>query len=327
MKKNIFWSFLIILMAAFASLTLVSCGDDEETTSIITPTPPDPISVSIVGTWKYTWDSGYMLLTLNADGTGTSREWDHGRWEEPGEAISYTYSDGKLHIIHERWDETLNVKSLTATEFVVTDYDGQPEVTFVKQQSGGKEETVSIVGTWKYTWDTGYYLLTLNADGTGEEREWDHGRWEDNDVFTYTYNNGELRLIYSDGDVEILYVKSLTSTEFVVLDYDGEEEVTFYKQQSGGEEETVSIVGIWKYTFDSGYILLTFKADGTGTYREWDHGRWEDNDSFSYTFSGEKLYLTDEEGDEEAYDVLSLSSTKLVIIDFADEGETTFYRQ
>ena len=56
----------------------------------------------------------------------------------------------------------------------------------------------SIVGTWKYDFSeeedgefyVGYQLFTFNADGTGRLVEYDDGKIDSDDVFTYTcYEN------------------------------------------------------------------------------------------------------------------------------------------
>lgn len=50
-KRTFFWSFLIIMMTAFASLTLVSCGDDDEEDG---PNGGSGSYVSMLqGTWEF----------------------------------------------------------------------------------------------------------------------------------------------------------------------------------------------------------------------------------------------------------------------------------
>ena len=57
--------------------------------------------------------------------------------------------------------------------------------------NGGSSNTTSLVGTWRMDFGTNsYVLLTLNQDGTGRYREYDHDYWQHDDSFTYTYSNG-----------------------------------------------------------------------------------------------------------------------------------------
>ena len=197
--------------------------------------------------------------------------------------------------------------------------------------TGTETETTqkaTLVGTWTNTWDSGYWTLTFNQDGTGSFSEYDHGGWEPLLLFTYTYSSGVITFIYydDDDDVETARVVELTSTSLVLKDWPEEGgNFTFTKQ--GGTNSIPSLVGTWKYTFSSGYVLLTFNQDGTGVYREYDHGRWEESgDPFTYTYSSDVITFIDD-GDVETARVVELTSTSLVLKDWPDGGNCTFYKQ
>ena len=97
------------------------------------------------------------------------------------------------------------------------------------------------------------------------------------------------------------------------------------------EDDILSIVGTWRYDFSSGYVLLTFNRDGTYTHREFDHGQWEDDKNGKYVFVNNNLsftYYSKARGKDvsETYEVISLTTTQLLIKDFLDSGVTTFTR-
>ena len=97
------------------------------------------------------------------------------------------------------------------------------------------------------------------------------------------------------------------------------------------EDDILSIVGTWRYDFSSGYVLLTFNRDGTYTHREFDHGQWEDDKNGKYVFVNNNLsftYYSKSRGKDvsETYEVISLTTTQLLIKDFLDSGVTTFTR-
>ena len=108
-----------------------------------------------------------------------------------------------------------------------------------------------------------------------------------------------------------------------------------------GDEE-VTIVGSWKCNFDDDcYQIVTFYANGKGQTYEWDADDPEEPESierFSYYFDKDHMRLTvtsfeeedasgiydDDEPETETYSVIELSLERLIILDWADEGFTTF---
>ena len=68
--------------------------------------------------------------------------------------------------------------------------------------------------------------------------------------------------------------------------------------------------------------------DGTVRYQEYDHGEWEEDEVYHYTYSKGILLITYENGQErEKIEVISLSKDKLVLKDWPDGGVNTFIRQ
>ena len=95
-----------------------------------------------------------------------------------------------------------------------------------------KEDTASLVGTWRYDFSSGYDLLTFDQNGTVRVQEYDNGEWEMDKVYRYTYSNGILRWMYEDGEVrETIEVISLSDTKLVLKDWPDDGEYTFVKQQ------------------------------------------------------------------------------------------------
>lgn len=90
---------------------------------------------------------------------------------------------------------------------------------------GGKKSSSSIVGTWRYNFSTGYQIVTFNSNGTGSMREHDnYDGMDDTDYFRYSYNKsaGLISIIYDDDEMEFFTVRSVTSSELIVSDEDGE---------------------------------------------------------------------------------------------------------
>lgn len=59
------------------------------------------------------------------------------------------------------------------------------------------------------------------------------------------------------------------------------------------KEELSTLVGKWKYSWESGYGLLTFKSNGTGTYFEYDDGDIDaDNEPFYWSYEETGSILT-----------------------------------
>ena len=111
---------------------------------------------------------------------------------------------------------------------------GDAQATVSVSQSG-KNISNGIVGTWKANFGSNSWMsFTFNANGTGAYSEYDNGHWDsNNDTFTYTFVNNIITIHWDDDydyeEVEIIPVRSLTSTE-LVMNFDEEGYRTFYRQ-------------------------------------------------------------------------------------------------
>lgn len=215
-------SVLAVMTVAAVSVCFTSCGDDD-----------DGPEISIVGTWTFDYgDEGYCSLTFSGTATsGTVTIVDYEKGHTDTETSRYTYKDGYLYlpdIEDYEYIGAIKVISLTETKLVLRDFPDDGNCTFTK----GIDQPPSLVGTWKYTFSSGFVLLTFSKNGTVLYQEYDHGKWEEEgETMTYTYNYSILSF-YSYGKTkpETATVVSLTSTKLVLKDWPDGGNCTFYKQ-------------------------------------------------------------------------------------------------
>lgn len=95
------------------------------------------------------------------------------------------------------------------------------------------------------------------------------------------------------------------------------------------KEDSVTLIGTWSMNFGKNdYCLLTFYQNGTVKYQEYDNGEWEEDETYRYTYNnGILIFLYNNGNERESIEVISLSSTKLVLKDWPDGGVNTFIRQ
>jgi hypothetical protein len=95
------------------------------------------------------------------------------------------------------------------------------------------------------------------------------------------------------------------------------------------EDPNPLLLGTWRYDFDTNsYILLTFSQDGTVRYQEYDGGRWQSDEVYSYSFSNNALKITDSNGNVKGViEVLTLTSTTLKLNGWPDGGVSIFIKQ
>lgn len=93
-------------------------------------------------------------------------------------------------------------------------------------------------------------------------------------------------------------------------------------------EEPDSIIGTWKYTIGSNeYVLLTFRQDGTVIYREYNNGRSEEEE-MTYTYKKEILsFYSYGKSNPETARVIRLTPSELILQNWPDNGNCTFYKQ
>ncbi len=85
-------------------------------------------------------------------------------------------------------------------------------------------EEVSIVGTWRHDFNTGYILLVFQERGTGYIEEYDHGGIQYSNPITYYYDNvkGRYMIVEPDGEYTYAYpVQYFNETTLVLVDPDG----------------------------------------------------------------------------------------------------------
>lgn len=122
--KNL--KFLSFVLFAVMSVSLFSCGDDEEEIGDRN---------TLIGTWQCTWSEGFVrevnypdenedwnqaveniILVFNADGTYRLGENESGKWKLEGNELSLLDNRGG------DWD-VLTVLKLTDSELIIEDYE------------------------------------------------------------------------------------------------------------------------------------------------------------------------------------------------------------
>ena len=80
-----------------------------------------------------------------------------------------------------------------------------------------------LVGTWRDTYDGDWDEITFKSDGTFVWTWHEEGKQDAVERGPYTYKHPELKLYDEDGDYEVYYVKSISSSLLVVNGSDGDE--------------------------------------------------------------------------------------------------------
>lgn len=81
----------------------------------------------------------------------------------------------------------------------------------------------SIIGTWKYTFDSpsDYCLITFNLDGTGKSIEFDNGKLDGDETFKYSYSNNVLTVFWDeDGYKDVIDIKWQGKNKFITSWFD-----------------------------------------------------------------------------------------------------------
>ena len=121
---------LALLAILFMGLSFVSCSSDDNDDDGGNNTE---IVESLVGTWKWSDDEGYQLITFKSNGKGSAKNVDKdGVYEE---SFSYSYNASKK-VLKINWDDDdtaeWTVTSLTSKKLVVMDEEGY-KLTLTKQ--------------------------------------------------------------------------------------------------------------------------------------------------------------------------------------------------
>ncbi len=77
-------------------------------------------------------------------------------------------------------------------------------------------------------------------------------------------------------------------------------------------EGNVTVVGVWRHNFSSGYQLMTLGRDGSYSLVEFDHesGNWSDTGTYFVKNNTMSVVCGDE---KEEYTILSLTRSKMVL--------------
>lgn len=196
-----------------------------------------------------------------------------------------------------------------------------------------KEETLGIIGTWKWEYNSGdgYDLYYFDQSGYGW---WSEGSYGDNRYkyyFSYTYDASSKKIIidYGDDDVEEITVLMLSDETMILREL--EDEAYFnhiYKrineiEDETDEEKTLSIAGTWRYEFE-GYIFLYFDELGYGWEKQYNDGEWYD-DYFTYVYDNSTRNLTLEYSDGYITEMtVEFLSESVLVFDGFHEGSYYF---
>jgi len=121
MKKKDLLLLFVIAITAMLGICLAACGDDDNKKN-------EPEEVSIIGTWRHDFSTGYILLVFKEKGIGYTEEYDHGgiQYSNP---ITYYYDNvkGRYMIVEPdgEYTYTYPVQYFNETTLVLVDPDGK----------------------------------------------------------------------------------------------------------------------------------------------------------------------------------------------------------
>lgn len=233
------WLLLSMALVAVLSLGAASCSSDDEEEG------DGGGNRGITGTWygEADEDGGYLALRFGSDGrfqasytmAGETVTVDEGRYFYD-EANSMIELYGEY--LYGGFDVWLSGNTLEIEGAVFTR--SRP------QQGGGDGggtegpshgvSAADLVGTWRYTFGTGFIDIEFARDGYGYWREYDtmDGGWLDPDPFYYSYNaDTGIITITMDDETERYEVLSLSGNKLRLrdLNYDDYgEEITFTRR-------------------------------------------------------------------------------------------------
>ena len=111
--KKVFNYLLIVTLLLGTAVSFNSCKDDDD---------EDSNKSKIVGTWKHTFSTGYVLWTFNSNGTCVWSEKDYASvsYTDYG---TYTYKDGVLVVYMGDEGEVWNLTWVDKNHFIDDDGD------------------------------------------------------------------------------------------------------------------------------------------------------------------------------------------------------------
>lgn len=96
---------------------------------------------------------------------------------------------------------------------------------------------------------------------------------------------------------------------------------------SQNSSDEITIIGSWKYSWEDGFVILTFDNDGYMRYYEYDNGVVQSDKYYQYTYSNSTLILKRDGHSDKVVPVETLSKEKLVLRDWPDSGLCVFVKQ
>lgn len=90
-----------------------------------------------------------------------------------------------------------------------------------------KEDTPSIIGTWRHDFSTGYILLVLRSNGTGLLEEYDSGEIDYSYEISYYYDKEQERYMIVESESNKTYtypIQYYNETTLVLINPDGKSE-------------------------------------------------------------------------------------------------------
>ena len=112
--KKIFNYLLIVTLLIGTAVSFGSCKDDDE---------EDSNKSKIVGTWKHTFSTGYVLWTFNSNGTCVWSEKYYAYEISLTDYGTYTYKDGALIVYMGDEREVWNLSWVDKNHFIDNDGD------------------------------------------------------------------------------------------------------------------------------------------------------------------------------------------------------------
>ena len=316
-KLKRLWDMLAIIMVTLSCLCTLSCSKDDKEDE-------EPKTNPLVGNWLYVSEEDMVcyLLTFTDKETFDYQSQKVETKISFGGTFTYNETTKKLILTPTRTSELpieYQLKSVDDQSLIVTDEAGKILIfsrTFDSHFPlfDWKDKTPDqmLIGMWEASDSKGNIMkLSFREDGvlTGA-LDWEYRTrgydWEsfmgayELDVNTMTLST--ITPLDKNDDIKGFwewtpYNKKISITETTLI-MDG---YTYIKSSDIPTDlcEGTLIIGAWKQTTSNGYILFTFKADGTVIRHELNGSTWEPYEELAYDFDPGKLLKI---GDEYWYD-------------------------
>lgn len=229
------------MFVALTSALFVACGDDDDDDG-------GGNSTALVGSWKYDFSDGYLVITIKGDGTGSLKEYSNYAGLEESETFRYVYNESTKALRVTFADGDVNdytVISVTSSTLKLLDLDDDSVLTFTKYTGsnigdddddddvnpGNPTEVneAALIGTWRYEEPKGYHEITISKGGTGiwlQYNNYDGSTEKDKFYWTFDSKTKKLTISFVSADEyesEWYTVVGIYDKYLVLTDEDGEE--------------------------------------------------------------------------------------------------------